>query len=251
LKVISIQTDENGLVLDDLSLALKQHRPKFLYIIPTFQNPSGHTLSDERRAQLVSIAQEHNFLILADEVYHFLSYTQKPPKSFGGYIDSGHVISLNTFSKILAPGLRLGWLQTHTSIMKKIVACGLLDSGGGMNPFTSAIVRSVIESGALEQNIAKLVSVFNQRVKVMAECLRENLPEAKFTTPHGGYFFWVNLPGMDAQELQAKAQTRQVGLRPGIRFSSQNGLRDYFRLSISFYDVDEIEEGIKRLKACI
>ncbi|MEW6402083.1 MAG: PLP-dependent aminotransferase family protein [Chloroflexota bacterium] len=251
LNVISIQTDENGLVLEDLAQTLKIHHPKFLYIIPTFQNPSGRTLPEERRAQLVSIAQEHDFLIAADEVYHFLSYTQSPPKFFGAYIDSGHVIALNTFSKILAPGLRLGWMQTHASLMQKIITCGVLDSGGGMNPFTSAIVRIVIESGGLEQNIAKLVSVYGQRVNVMDECLRKELPEARFTTPHGGYFFWVQLPGMDAQELQARAKENQVGLRPGIRFSSQNGLRDYFRLSISFYDVGKIEEGIKRLKASI
>jgi 2-aminoadipate transaminase len=251
LRVISIQTDENGLVPEELIRALKEHHPKFLYIIPTFQNPSGHTLPEERRAQLVSLAQEHGFLILADEVYHFLSYTQAPPKSLGAYVDSGHVISLNTFSKILAPGLRLGWLHTHPTIMKKIVAAGVLDSGGGMNPFTSAIVRTVVENGELQQNISKLVGVFSQRVKVMDECLRTNLPEAKFTTPHGGYFFWVNLPGVDAQELQNKAQTHQVGLRPGIRFSSQNGLRDYFRLSISFYGNDQLEEGILRLRRSV
>ena len=163
-------------------------------------------------------------MILADEVYQFLSYTQTPPKSFGAYIDSEHVISLGSFSKILAPGLRLGWLQTHSSIMQKIVTCGVLDSGGGMNPFTSAIVRSLIESGGLEKNISKLVDMLGKRVKVMDESLRKNIPQAQFTTPHGGYFFWPRLPNIDALELQKKAQTHQVGLRPGIRFSSQNGL---------------------------
>ncbi len=251
LRVVSIRTDENGLVSEELIEALKIHRPKFLYIIPTFQNPSGHTLSEERRAQIVSIAQERGFLILADEVYQFLSYTLIPPKPFGAYINSEHVISLNTFSKILAPGLRLGWLQTHASLMQKIVSCGVLDSGGGMNPFTSAIVRSVIETGGLEKNIDRLVSVFSTRVNVMDECLRQHLPDARFTTPHGGYFFWVNLPGIDAQALQTRARTHQVGLRPGIRFSSQNGLQDYFRLSISFYDSDQIEEGIIRLKRSV
>ncbi|MDO8752723.1 MAG: PLP-dependent aminotransferase family protein, partial [Anaerolineales bacterium] len=251
LRVASIRTDEAGLVIEDLILALKESRPKFLYIIPTFQNPGGHTLSQERREGLVSLAQEHDFLILADEVYQFLGYTQTPPKSFGAYIDSEHVISLGSFSKILAPGLRLGWMQTHASVMKRIVASGMLDSGGGMNPFTSAIVRSVIESGGLDKNISSLVEVFGGRVKAMDESLRRNIPQAQFTTPHGGYFFWVRLPNMDAQELEKKAQAYQVGLRPGIRFSSQNGLRDYFRLSVSFYGTDEIEQGIRRLKQCL
>ncbi len=251
LRVVPIRTDEAGLVIEDLEQALKDHHPKFIYIIPTFQNPGGHTLSQERREKLVSLAQGHDFLIFADEVYQFLSYTQTPPKPFGAYIDSEHVISLSSFSKILAPGLRLGWIQTHPSIMQKIVACGMLDSGGGMNPFASAIVRSLIESGGLEQNIEKLVGVYKKRVKVMDELLRLHLPEVQFATPHGGYFFWMRLPGVDAHELRKKAQAHQVGLRQGALFSSQNGLRDHIRLSISFYNVEEIEQGLIRLSHCV
>jgi DNA-binding transcriptional MocR family regulator len=251
LRVVSIRTDEAGLDLTDLARALQESRPKFLYLIPTFQNPSGHTLPQERREQLLALAEQHNFLILADEVYQFLGYTQKPPQSFAAYLDSEHVISLGSFSKILAPGLRLGWLQSHPKIIERFANSGLLDSGGGMNPFTSAIVRGVIESGGLDRNIAKLVDVYGRRVQAMDASLRRHLPQAEFVTPHGGYFFWVRLPEVDAQELQKQAQGQDVGLRPGILFSSQNGLRDYFRLSISFYEESEIEEGIIRLKKCL
>ena len=251
LRVVPIQTDQGGLVVDDLKRALKKDRPKFIYVIPTFQNPGGHTLGRERREQLVSLAQEHDFMILADEVYHFLSYTQAPPKPFGAYVDSEHVISLNTFSKILAPGLRLGWIQTHASIIQKIAASGMLDSGGGMNPFTSAIVRSLIESGGLEQNIEKLVGIYTKRVKAMDELMRLHLPDFEFVRPDGGYFFWVRLPGVDVQELRKKAQAYQVGLRQGALFSSQNGLGDHMRLSISFYDMEEIEQGLIRLSRSI
>ena len=251
LRVESIPCDESGIVIDDLARALKESHPKFVYIIPAFQNPSGRTLTQERREQLVALSKEYDFLIIADEVYHLLSYTQKPPKTFGAYIDSEHVISLGSFSKILAPGLRLGWMQTCNAIMQKITACGVLDSGGGMNPFTSAIARGLIENDGLEQNIAKLIDVYGARVKALDESLRHHLPEAEFTAPHGGYFFWTRLPNVDTQELQQKARAYQVGLRPGIRFSSQNGLRDYMRLSISFYTADEIEEGIVRLKKCL
>jgi DNA-binding transcriptional MocR family regulator len=250
LRVASIRTDESGLVIDDLIHALNESKPKFLYIVPAFQNPSGHTLSQERREQLVELAKHHDFLILADEVYQFLSYTQTPPKSFGAYIDSEHVISLGSFSKILAPGLRLGWLHTHKTIMQKIITCGMLDSGGGMNPFTSVIVRSLIESGGLDENLSMLQKMLGDRVKFMDELLRKHIPQAQFTTPHGGYFFWLRIPGMDMRELRKKAQSHKVDLRPGILFSSQNGLTDYFRLSISFYDVGRIEEGILRLKGC-
>lgn len=250
LRVVSIRTDEAGLVIDDLIHALNESKPKFLYIVPTFQNPSGHTLPQERREQLVELAKQHDFLILADEVYQFLSYTQTPPKSFGSYIDSEHVISLGSFSKILAPGLRLGWLQMHVSIMQKITACGMLDSGGGMNPFTSAIVRSLIENGGLDRNISTLLGVLGERVRVMSELLQKHIPQARFTPPQGGYFFWLHVPGMDAKELRKKAQAYKTDLRPGVLFSSKNGLSEYFRLSVSYYDVARIEEGILRLTQC-
>jgi 2-aminoadipate transaminase len=251
LHVVSIRTDESGLVIDELEAALKAHSPKFVYVIPTFQNPSGHTMTQERRERLVALAGGHNFLILADEVYQLLNYTQTPPSSFALYIDSEHVISLGSFSKILAPGLRLGWLQTHPSVMKTILVSGMLDSGGGMNPFASAVVRSVVESGGLEKNIETLNQTYRKRVSAMDELFRKHLPQAEFSTPHGGYFFWVRLPGIDVQELRKKAQAHKVGLRQGALFSSQNALKDYMRLSISYYDIGDIEQGLMRLNQCI
>lgn len=251
LRVMSISTDEDGLVLDEMKQALKEHQPKFVYVIPSFQNPSGHTLPPERRVRLLELAQKHNFLIIADEVYQFLGYTQTPPASFGTEIDSGHVIALGSFSKILAPGLRLGWLHSNPDVIQRVVTSGVLDSAGGLNPFTSAIVRSLIEKGDLDKNIASLTDELGRRMKAMDGAIKKYLPQIKYTSPHGGYFFWLQAPGMDTQEFQKKAKEFKVGLRPGIRFSSRNGLTDYFRLSISHYGVDDIEEGILRLKKCL
>lgn len=250
LKVVSIATDENGLVIDDLNLKLKEHNPKFVYVIPTFQNPGGRTLTQARREQLVSLAKEHNFLIFADEVYQFLNYTQTPPNSLVSF-NSEQVISLGSFSKILAPGLRLGWLQTDETLMQRITSAGMLSSGGGMNPFTSAIVRDVIESGNLDKNIEHLKQTFTKRIKVMDTYLRKHLPQAEFATPHGGYFFWVRIPNVDMAELREKAKTHQVGLRQGVLFSNNKNLNDYMRLSISFYDEGQLEEGVMRLARCI
>jgi DNA-binding transcriptional MocR family regulator len=248
LRLVPIPTDEDGLILDALEEKLTETRPKFLYIVPTFQNPSGHTLSQERRERLVTLCQEGDFLIVADEVYHFLNYSLQPPEAFASWTGIRNLISLGSFSKILAPGLRLGWIQAEASRIRRLVTCGLLDSGGGMNPFTSAVVQGILENGELEKHILSLKATYLARLSAMDAALRRYLPGARYTIPQGGYFFWVRLPGdADAEELLLKAKEFKVGFRPGVRFSSQGGLQPYVRLSFSFYESQEIEEGVKRL----
>ncbi len=255
LNVIPINTDENGLVIGSLEESLAEIHPKFLYLIPTFHNPTGASLPQERRERLVQLAKEHNFIIAADEVYHLLSYTshaQTQPKSFAAYIDSENVISLGSFSKILAPGLRLGWLQAHSANIKRFNTCGLLDSSGGLNPFTSAIIRGVIESGGLDNNINKLINVYRTRLQVMSSALREHLPGVEYRVPHGGYFFWLRLPEkIDARALRDRAHSFKVDFRPGTLFSSRGELTDRIRLCFVHYEEGEIREGILRLKECL
>jgi len=247
LRVVPAPTDEDGLVVDELPELVRKHRPKFLYFIPVFQNPTSRTLSEERRGELLEIAGESDLLLIADEVYQLLSYAVNPPRSFAFHTDLENVIAMGSFSKILAPGLRLGWLHAHPSIIKRLATCGLLDSGGGMNPFTSAIVRGVIEDGDLERNISHLIEVYGQRMKAMEAALRRRLPQAEFATPRGGYFFWVHLPGVDTQELRSRAPAYHVDFRPGNLFSSAGASRDHMRLGVSFYDTQDLEQGIERL----
>jgi 2-aminoadipate transaminase len=197
----------------------------------------------------VSLSRQHDFLVVADEVYHFLSYSDQPPKPFAADTKTGDIISLGSFSKILAPGLRLGWMQANAKIIQRCVNSGLLDSGGGMNPFTSAIVCSVLETGGLEQNITKLIATYRTRVAVMDTALQRHLPGIEYTLPRGGYFFWLHLPkGINASELQRRAEAFKVGFRPGALFSCQGGMQDYIRLSYVFYEPDELEQGIMRIK---
>lgn len=252
LNVITIETDENGLDPAALEEKLAESRPKFLYLIPSFHNPSGRTLSPERRDRLAQLAKEHDFLIVADEVYHFLKYGSQIFKPLAFYTDSKNVISLGSFSKILAPGLRLGWLQAHPNIIKRFASCGLMDSGGGMNPFTSALVRGIIESGGLEKNIGKLRHIYQDQVSVMDDALRLHLPDAAYEIPQGGYFFWLSLPNpINTIELRKKASAFKVDFRPGALFSSRNELQNYMRLCFAHYDKVQIEEGILRLKECL
>jgi len=252
LNVVSIDTDENGLIPASLEEKLSESRPQFLYLIPSFHNPTGYSLSQERRERVVQLAKEHDLLIVADEVYHFLNYGSQPFTPIAFHTDAKNVISLGSFSKILAPGLRLGWLQAHPDVIKRFAACGLLDSGGGMNPFTSAVVRGVIESGGLENNIGKLRHIYQNQVAAMDEALRLHLPDAVYKVPQGGYFFWVRLNDrVNASELRKKVSTFKVDFRPGALFSSRNGLENYMRLCFIHYEVDDIQEGILRLKECL
>jgi DNA-binding transcriptional MocR family regulator len=249
LRVVSIACDEQGLRIDALEDALAEQRPALFYVIPTHQNPSGATLPLERRQRLVELSQAHNFLIVADEVYHLLSYGAAPPPPLAAFAANGRVLSLGSFSKILAPGLRLGWVQAAPAHIQRLVQSGLLDSGGGLNPFTSAIVRVVLERGWQEEYLAHLKAMYSARIAVLAAALRHELGSAiHFVEPQGGYFFWLRLEDQqDAAALLQRAGAYQVGFRPGVRFSSRNDLHNYLRLSYAFYDGDQLAEGARRL----
>lgn len=252
LNVVSLPMDEDGLVVEAVAEALQHHQPKFLYTIPTFHNPSAVTLSQARREQLVELSQKHGFLIIADEVYHLLHYTAAPPSPLAHYAAAGTVLSLGSFSKILAPGLRLGWIQTAPRLWQTIVGCGLIDSGGGLNHFTSTIVRSTLELGLQAQYLAELKQSYASRIVAMDQALQQYLPEVAYIRPDGGFFFWLKLPhGLNAGTLLEKAAAHKVGFQVGAKFSSQNGLNDCLRLSFAFYDEAAIVEGVQRLAAVV
>jgi DNA-binding transcriptional MocR family regulator len=252
LRVIPVEMDTSGLRIDMLEELLVEHHPKFIYTIPTFQNPSGRILSKERREKLIEMAQRFNFLVVADEAYHFLPFSQTKLVSFAVFSDEvDNVISVNSFSKILAPGLRLGWIQAHKLVIDRLSNSGLLESGGGMNPFMSALVRGLIVTGGLEKNIDLLRGDYTSRRDAMEAALQNHLNQAEYSRPEGGFFFWARIPGVDTAELRRKAKERKVDFRQGALFSSQMGMKEYLRLSFCFYDPDQIEDGIMRLGDCL
>jgi len=248
LKVVGTPIDEDGLIMEALEERLDKHRPIFIYSIPTFHNPAGFTLSADRREKLVRLSEKYDFLIVADEVYQLLAYTDTPPSPMAHYDTSKRVLSLGSFSKILAPGLRLGWIHADPSLLEPFIVCGLVDSGGGLNPLVSSIVNSVIELGMQEEYLNFLKATYRERVVAMCGALRKHIPALTFTDPGGGYFIWSNLPdGTDVEGMLVKAKKHRVGFQPGIKFSSTNGLRNYLRLSFAFYGVEDLLEGVLRL----
>lgn len=253
LKVISLPVDSDGLNMAMLAEKLAEHQPAFLYTIPTYHNPSSLTLSASKRQQLVELSKRHNFFIVADEVYQLLSFDTTPPPPLISYDRSGTVLSVGSFSKILAPGLRLGWLQGSPKLLEPVLKCGLLDSGGGLNPFTSGIVRSVIELGLLDEHLSKLRTVYHQQATAMTSALHRHLPETvSFIEPKGGFFIWLQFPqSADVETLLPELRRQNVNVQPGIKFSASGELKNYARLSFAYYNSDELAEGVKRLAGVV
>lgn len=231
--------------------------PRFLYVIPVFQNPTGRTVSQERRGRLIAIAERYGLLIVADEAYQLLSYRDAPPAPLAPTAASAspaaggcpQVISLGSFSKILGPGLRLGWLQTDEANLKKITGCGILDSGGGLNPFTSTIVRSMFQSGDMARHLDHLVGEYRRRMNAVVESVGAELGGlAEVAHPGGGYFVWVKLPEeADGRQLKKLAHRYKLNFIPGSSASPSGSFRNYLRLSISYNDTKRLRSGVKRL----
>jgi len=250
LEIVSLPMDENGLIIQAVEEKLSQHKPVFLYTVPTFHNPSSITLTADRRKQLVELSRKYDFLIIADEVYHLLNFAAAlPPPPMAKYIASDTVFSLGSFSKIMAPGLRLGWIQTGPRLLNRVIGCGLLESGGGLNPFTSALICSAIEMGLQHDQLTTLKTTYTERKDALSKALKKHLPESvRFIEPDGGFFIWLVFPeGVDTEQMRVEARRNNVGYLPGVKFSSRRGLINCARLSFSYFDIPQLEEGARRL----
>jgi DNA-binding transcriptional MocR family regulator len=253
LKIVGIPLDGNGMDMEQCERKLAEHRPKLLYTIPAYNNPTGQTLSQERRERLVALSRKHGFIIVADEVYQLLHHGAPPPASFGTMAGRGNVLSLGSFSKILAPGLRLGWIQTNAELMGILTASGVLVSGGNFNHFTSHIVRQLIENGELAPFVAHLRANYAARAEAMDAALHTHLDGmATWQKPQGGYFFWLKLAAhIDSEKLQAAAREAGTGFLPGTACSTAGGLKNHLRLSFAHYTVPDIHDGIARLRKAL
>ena len=252
LNIVGTPMDENGLIIPALEERVRQTNPKLVYTIPVYHNPSGVTLSAERRNDLVHMSEKYDFLVVADEVYQLLAYTDTPPRPMAYFDTAKRVISLGSFSKILAPGLRLGWMQASKKRLEPFWMCGLLDSGGGSNPFNAGIVSSAIELGLLQENLSQLKTTYTTRRDGLGRALSDHLPGLKFTLPDGGFFIWAELDkGTDAEAVLERAVRHDVGFQPGGRFSSTNGLNSFLRLCFAYYGQEDLAEGVARLARAI
>ncbi len=249
LEVVGVPLDGSGMDLGQCEQLLARHRPKLLYTIPSFHNPTGQTLGLERREHLAELSRRRDFVIAADEVYQLLHHGTPPPASFGTLTGRGNVLSLGSFSKILAPGLRLGWIQTDPELMQRMLAQGALVSGGNFNHFASHIVRQLMENGELASFVAHLRTSYAARAEAMDAALRTHVGSvASWQKPLGGYFLWLRLrEGTDAVKFQNAAREAGTDFVPGTACSSAGRLSNCLRLSFAHYAVPDIHDGIARL----
>lgn len=258
LAFMPIPEDVDGMKVDALertlsSLQRQGRKARLLYLVPTFNNPSGTTLNYERRQQLAKLARHHDLLVVEDDVYHQLWYDDAPPPSIYTLVPAGPLIRLGSFSKILAPGLRLGWMQAAPEIIERCVNSGVLESGGGVGQFTSHVVAAFIELGLLDQQIKILRKIYRRRRDILVNALKNHLPDAcHFEKPGGGFFVWLKLPwGTDSLKLLPSAEAAGVSFVPGVRFHTDGRGQNHFRINFTMVSVEELEDGARRLGAVL
>ena len=253
LKIVGIPMDDDGLRVDALEQALADHKPAFLYTIPSYHNPGGQCTTEARRHRIIELANEHDFLVVADEVYQFLYYNAAPPPAYGTMADSNRVVSLGSFSKILAPALRLGWIQTSESLRSRLMAGGYINSGGSVNHISSLIVRQAIDNGSLDAHVRKLRKVYGGRLAAMDDALHEHFDGiAEWRRPDGGYFFWLRFDeSVDTTPLRKKAPGLETGFQAGATFSTKGQFHNHVRLCFAHYDERDIRERIARMRALL
>jgi 2-aminoadipate transaminase len=262
---VSVPCDEDGLRIDLLEAALRSG-PKFMYVLPNFQNPGGTTLSLDRRRALVLIADKYGIPIIEDDPYGQLRYEGEhlPPlvvldrqnQTSDTAYTLGNVIYLSSFSKTLAPGLRLGWIVAPPEVIAKLVQ---LKQGADLHTstFAQVVAYEVARGNFLDERVKRLRIVYRERRDAMLQALAQYFPsEVSWTHPQGGLFLWVTLPkGLDANELFEEALKQNVAFVPGDPFFAPNGQtqegRRHLRLNFSNARPEQIREGIRRLSVAV
>jgi DNA-binding transcriptional MocR family regulator len=249
-EVVALECDEEGLDPDALERELRTGpAPAFLYLIPTFQNPSGRTLPLERRRRLVELAREHALTVLEDDPYGRVRFDGEPLPTLHELDGGEHVLYSSSFSKIVAPGARVGYFVLSDEV------AGALESVAQNIYLTpvligQATVFEFIRRGSLEPNVARVSGLLRARRDAMLEALDRELPDARISRPEGGYFVWLDLPeSIDVGEFLPGAEEAGVTFVQGSDFfpAGSGGGRSSARLAFSYVSPDEIREGVSRL----
>jgi 2-aminoadipate transaminase len=250
---LGIDLDRDGMRVDQLEEQLEARRrrgdapPKLLFEVPDFHNPTGITMSAARRRRLVELAIEHDFRILEDDPYRRIRFDGDPVPPIKSFDADGHVIGLGTVSKILAPGLRIGWVNADPEIVRRMAA---QKPDHGTNPFVQRIVTQLFENGKVDEHIATIKRALRGHRDTMIAAIQRHLPGCTVEAPKGGYFLWVELPpSVDSDELVRRARDHGVEVFSGRISFAADAPGNFLRLAYSFCTPEEIKTGVARLGA--
>lgn len=259
VELCPIPMDDDGLLPDALAqqiahLHARGTPPKMLYTVPNFHNPTGRIVSEARRREIIRLARHYNFLLVEDDVYRDLSFGVTVPTSFYTLAQGQHVFSIGSFSKTLAPGLRLGWLLGSEQDIQRCVDAGTTQMGGGANPLTAHMVAEYCQDGQWEKHILHLQTVYKKRCDTALAALERHMPTGvTWTRPAGGFFIWLCLP-----EQVFAQQVKQLALQQGVLVATGEGFFAHpaegahcLRLAYSCAPLSDIDKGIHILAQVI
>ena len=249
----SVEMDEDGMKMDALEEALKANpNTKLIYTVPNFQNPTGRTMTEERRKQLAELAEKYDVYVLEDNPYGEIRFAGQHVPAVKSFDKSGHVLYMSTFSKTLAPGFRLGWLVADKNVVNKLT---VLKQSADLHTDNLAqfAVAKFFADNDVDAHVKEISALYGKRKDLMLEGIKKYFPEGvKYTDPEGGMFLWVEVPGVDdTVELFKECLEHDVAFVPGDPFFADGVQPGAFRLNYSNMKEDQIEVGLKRLGAAL
>jgi len=260
VEFIEIPQDSEGLNVSELQRSLENRKqagkrlPKFIYDVPDFHNPTGLTMSGSRREAIIELAKDYGLFIVEDSPYRKVRFEGESQPSLKALDDSNStVLTLGTFSKLMAPGLRVGWIAARRDLLARIVQ---LKSDGGSCPLTQRLIIEFCGTGQLDNHIRRVQETYRVHRDRMVAAVRREIPEAEFNLPHGGYYLWLTLPpDCDGDDLAKRAAQEDVILVPGSKFFTASGghgvgqpfPKNHIRAAYSYASPEQIDEGVRRL----
>jgi 2-aminoadipate transaminase len=257
---IEIGQDDEGLDTDELARTLQRLQrdggslPKFVYTIPEFHNPTGLTMSLARRKAVLDLADQYGLYVVEDSPYREIRFEGSVQSSLKALDHTGRVIHLGTFSKLMAPGLRIGWVTAPSDLLARMMQ---LKADGGTSPLVQRIIVEWLKAGNLAAHTERARDLYRSHRDCMVAALRREMPEISTVVPHGGYYVWVTLPGdVDGDEMAKRAALVGVTIIPGSKFFAGNGPgyphnegvpKNRIRLAYSFATPEQIDDGVHRL----
>ncbi|UQS86157.1 PLP-dependent aminotransferase family protein (plasmid) [Nicoliella spurrieriana] len=247
--IVGVEMDENGMRMDKFEEALKAHpEAKLVYTIPTFQNPTGRTMSVDRRKKFVELANKYDLLVMEDDPYGAIRYEGEELPPLKKFDTQDRVVYMSTFSKILAPGMRLGWIVCNVDVLSNFVVMKQSADLHSDN-LSQHIIATFLKQNDVYEHIKKISDLYRHRFELMLDYIKKEFPaDAKHSHPEGGMFIWIELPGeVDTMELFKTCVEHNVAFVPGDAFYPNKPKMGTFRLNFSNVDDETIEVGMKRL----